>query len=94
MPLLHILLILVTSDFAICEYAEFQEYPCVIFADSLYYAFWADMRYPVSIYGARVRPDGTVLDTIGRLLFHGNTTFGARAAYDGQNALAVFRDSC
>lgn len=94
MSLLQILLILVTSDFAICEYPEFQQYPSVIFADSLYYAFWSDLRYPVSIYGARVQPSGVVLDTAGRFLYHGNTTFGARAASDGQTFLAVFRDSC
>lgn len=91
---LHMIFILVTSDFAICEYPEFQQDPSVIFADSMFYAFWSDLRFPVSIYGARVRPDGVVLDTTGRFLYHGNTTFGARAAFDGQNFLAVFRDSC
>ena len=94
MSLLYILLFLVSSDFPICEYPEFQEFPCVIYTDSLYCAFWSDMRIPVSIYGARIQPNGVVLDTTGRFLFHGNTTFGARAAYDGQNMLVVFRDSC
>ena len=94
MSLLQILLILVTSDFAICEYPEFQQYPSVVCADSMYYVFWSDLRYPVSIYGARVQPNSVVLDTAGRFLYHGNTTFGARVASDGQNFLAVFRDSC
>jgi hypothetical protein len=85
---------LLTSDFPICEYPEFQNYPCVLFADSIYYTFWSDHRLPVSIFAGRVRPDGTVMDSNGVFLYHGNTTHGCRAAFDGQNLLAVFRDSC
>jgi hypothetical protein len=85
---------LLTNDFPICEDPAFQYNPSVIFADDIYYAFWSDCRYPVSIFAARVRPEGTILDTNGVLLFHSNTIHGARVAFDGQNFLAVFRDSC
>lgn len=91
---LGLAVLIIGSDFPICEYPEFQQYPCVVSGDSLYYTFWSDLRYAVSIFGARVRPDGTILDEDGRFLYHGNTTHGVRAAYDGQNFLAVFRDSC
>jgi hypothetical protein len=86
--------VLIAGDFPICEYPNFQYHPCVVFSDSTYYTFWSDFRYPASIFGARVRPDGTVLDTNGVFLYHGNATHGARAACDGQNFLVVFRDSC
>ncbi len=92
--MVHIICTLVCSDFPICDYPEFQYHPCVVFGESAYYTFWSDLRYPASIFGARIRPDGAVLDTNGVFLYHGNTTHGARAAYDGQNFLAVFRDSC
>ena len=90
----QLLLILLTSDFPICEQSEFQYYPSVVYVESTYYAFWSDLRYAASIFAARVRPDGAVLDTNGRFLYHGTTTHGVRAAFDGQNLLAVFRDSC
>ena len=91
---LNLLFLLVTNDFAICDDPEFQYHPSIIFAEDTYYAFWSDCRYPASIFAARVLPEGTVLDTNGVLLFHGNTIHGARVAFDGQNFLAVFRDSC
>jgi hypothetical protein len=91
---LNLLFMLLASDFPICEEPAFQYHPSIIFAESTYYAFWSDCRYPVSIFAARVQPDGTILDTNGVLLCHGNTIHGARVAFDGQNFLAVFRDSC
>jgi len=94
MVLLQLVILLVGSDFPICDHPEFQQFPCVVFGESLYYTFWSDLRSAASIFASRVRPDGTVLDANGRLLYHGNATHGARAAFDGQNFLAVFRDSC
>ena len=91
---LSFLCMLLTGDFPICEYPEFQYHPCVVFAESLYYTFWSDLRYPVSIFAGRVRPDGSIMDSNGVFLYHGNATHGARAAFDGQNFLTVFRDSC
>jgi len=92
--ILSLCVMLIAGDFPICDHEAFQYNPSVIFVDSIYYVFWSDLRYPASIFAARVTPDGVVIDTSGRFLFHGNPTFGARVAYDGQNFLAVFRDSC
>lgn len=96
MIIVQFALLLVGNDFPVCDNVGFQQYPCVVFGESLYYAFWSDLRSGsgASIYAARVTTDGTVLDGGGRFLYHGNTTQGPRAAFDGQNFLAVFRDSC
>ena len=88
------LCVLLASDFPICQVPEFQYHPGVVFGDSLYYVFWSDLRYDGSIFAARVNPEGAVLDTCGVCLYQGNTIYGARAAFDGENFLAVFRDSC
>ncbi|HIE06402.1 MAG TPA: hypothetical protein EYP58_06335 [bacterium (Candidatus Stahlbacteria)] len=91
-----ILLLLYLADFVICDKPTYQVCPNTIFADSIYYVFWSDLGYPdpPSIYASRVRTDGSVIDSVGRILYQGNPTFGARVAFDGQNFLAVFRDSC
>ncbi|MCK4755993.1 hypothetical protein KAS56_03570 [candidate division WOR-3 bacterium] len=94
MEILKLCLIFVCSDFPICDHEDFQYNPSVIFVDSLYYVFWSDFRYSASIYAARVKPDGTVIDTSGQFLYHGYPISGARVAYDNQNFLAVFRDGC
>ena len=90
----HLLVILLAADFPICQHAEFQYYPCAVFAESTYYVFWSDLTFGGSIYAARVHQDGTVLDSDGRFLYQGVTTHGVNAACDGENFLAVFRDSC
>lgn len=90
----HFMCMLLASDFPICDHPAFQYRPSVIFADSIYYTFWSDLRYSVSIFAARVTPSGNVIDSIGKFLYHGNPIFGARVAFDGANFLAVFRDSC
>jgi hypothetical protein len=90
----YILPFLLAADFPVCQHTPFQYYPSVVFAESTYYAFWSDLTFGGSIFSARVQPDGTVLDTDGRFLYHGVTTHGVKAAFDGENFLAVFRDSC
>lgn len=96
MILVQLVLLIIGTDFPVCDHLGFQQYPCVVFGEGLYYAFWSDLRSGsgASIYATRITADGTVLDGDGRLLFHGNTTQGPRAEFDGQNFLAVFRDSC
>ena len=91
---IQVLYMLIASDFPICEVPAFQYHPGVVFGESLYYVFWSDLRYDGSIFAGRVSPQGAVLDTNGILLYQGNTIYGARAAFDGTNLLAVFRDSC
>ena len=92
---LQIIILLLTSDFPICDHPAFQNHPSVVFGDSMYYVFYSDLRYPdACIFVTRVTPNGIVLDSAGQLLYQGNTTVGARAAFDGQNLLTVFRDGC
>lgn len=90
----HLLLVVLAADFPICQHSEFQYYPSVIFAENKYFAFWSDLTFGGSIFAARVMPDGTVLDADGRFLYQGITTHGVKVACDGDNFLAVFRDSC
>lgn len=94
MMAIQLLYMLIASDFPICQVPAFQYHPGVVFGDSLFYVFWSDLRYDGSIFAARVSPEGTILDTTGVLLYQGNTIHGVRAAYDGNNFIAVFRDSC
>ncbi|KPK63751.1 hypothetical protein AMJ83_06060 [candidate division WOR_3 bacterium SM23_42] len=92
---LQITIALLASDFPVCNHPAFQNYPNVIFSDSMYYVFYSDLRYPdACIFASRVTPNGVILDSVGRLIYQSNTSFGARAASDGQNLLAVFRDGC
>jgi hypothetical protein len=94
MFILNICLLLINSDFIICGHEEQQFQPSVIYVDSLYYVFWSDYRQAMSIYGARVRPDGTVIDTQGVFFYQGYSVYGLRTAYDDQNIFFVFRYGC
>lgn len=91
--------IVVGADFPICTATDVQEYPCAIFADNQYYAFWIDERYfniegTHCVFGARISTNGTVIDPDGKLLFERQAGFATDVAYDGTNFLVVFRDSC
>ena len=94
MFLLSLCLVFINADFTICGHSESQFQPSVIFVDSLYYVFWSDFRQSMSIYGARVKPDGTVIDSTGVFFYQGYSAYGIRTAYDGQNLLFVFRYGC
>jgi hypothetical protein len=85
---------LLSADFAICDQPEGQYQPCVVYADSLYYVFWSDHRNSMTICGARVAQDGTVIDTSGHFLYYASTLRDIRAAADSTNLLIVFRYGC
>jgi hypothetical protein len=90
---------IINADFPICTADDVQQYPCAVFANNQYYAFWIDDRYHVAdsthaVFGARVGTDGTVVDPDGKLLFQREAGYTTSAAYDGTNLLVVFRDSC
>ncbi len=92
-------LIVPCADFPICTAADVQAYPCAVYANNQYYAFWIDDRYFFSesthaVFGARINPNGTVIDPDGKLLFERQVGFATSAAYDGTNFLVVVRDSC
>lgn len=94
MLILNICLMLINSDFIICGHENQQYQPSVIYSDSLFYVFWSDFRQDMSIYGARVTQDGTVLDTNGIFFYQGYSVYGIRTACDGQDLLFVFRYGC
>jgi hypothetical protein len=80
---------------AICTAVDSQKIPFVAFDGSSYLVVWEDKRSGSSfdIYGARVSPDGTVLDPTGIAISAANR--GQRspsAAFDGTNYLVVWSD--
>jgi hypothetical protein len=56
-----------SPSFTICGAEHEQACPCIAFGDGNYFVAWLDWRNTptVSVYGARVAPDGTVLDPNG-----------------------------
>lgn len=90
-----VLLLLVNSDFTICNAAANQTEPAAYFANGQYYVFWTDLRaLPVyNLYGARISATGTVIDPNGKQIF-GDSVGYAQAAYDGANFLVVWREGC
>ncbi len=90
---------LLNVDFAICTEPDYQLEPTPIYANDQYYVFWPDYRfgamsYQFILYGARITPDGTVLDPGGKWLFADTVKAKAEAAFDGTNIMAVFRNGC
>ncbi len=91
--------LLIGADFPICAYTQHQYYSTAFYGNDQYYVFWRDYRYyyvdtTISIFGARVTTDGTVLDPDGKLFFSDQVGSGAEIAYDGTNFLGVFRNGC
>lgn len=96
---LPFIILLFSSDFPICEAADNQFYPVVTFALDHFYVFWEDRRLVQTdtlycVYGARVTTDGTVLDPDGKLIFANQVHYDIDAAFDGENFLIAFEDSC
>ncbi len=90
---------LVQADFPICTASLNQYFPKVIFENSQFYTFWRDSRSYSSdslhgIFGARVTESGTVIDPDGKMQFKRQADTECAVAYDGNNLLVVFRDSC
>ena len=69
------------------------EAPAVAFGDEHYLVAWTDWEtgYSQDILGARVSPDGSVLDPQGVLIARSeNDDSGQRVAFDGSNYLVVW----
>lgn len=87
--------ILDQSAIPISQYASEQSDPSVAWNGTEYLVVWTDRRSGVGhIYGARVRPDGQVIDKQGILI---SGTFGSQAypkvASDGRGWQIVWQDS-
>ena len=91
-----LLLALVGADFPISTAPNYTGYPAVEFAEGNYCVFWVDQRQRpnMSIYGARVTPDGTVLDPDGVELYTDSAGYRCNVAFDGTNFLVVTRNYC
>jgi hypothetical protein len=97
--ILALSLVVPCADFPICTASDVQAYPCAIYANNQYYAFWIDDRYysaesTHAVFGGRISTDGTVIDPDGKMLFKRQVGYATDVAYDGTNFLVVFRDSC
>jgi hypothetical protein len=86
--------LLLCNDFAIIDHPEHQLQPAVAFMDSLYYVFFSDFRQAMSVYGCRMKQDGTLLDSSGNFFYQGYSTYDIDVCHDGQNIFFVFRYGC
>jgi hypothetical protein len=89
--------VLDTAGFMISTRPNSQTRPAVAFDGTNFLAVWTDKRRPdlqPSLYGERVAPDGTVLDTAPFVISegHGSQTC-ARVAFGGSYYLVVWQDS-
>jgi hypothetical protein len=62
-----------------------QSWPDVVYDGTNYLVVWSDYRYPAGVFGARVTPDGEVLDPNGFRIASGDTSFPRVARGDGQS---------
>jgi hypothetical protein len=90
---------LLGADFPICTAQEYQSFPVVEYASGMFYVFWLDHRqYPLkqlyAIYGARVTPDGHVIDPDGKLVYCDSASGQFDVAFDGSNFLVTCRNGC
>jgi len=83
------------SGFVISQAANGQGFPGLAFDGANFLAVWHDRRggSDCDIYGARVTPHGTVLDSAGIVIAQAaNDQGNPRAVFDGANFLVVWGD--
>lgn len=92
------ILFIIRSDFPICDTIQHQTSPDLLCVNDTFFIFWNDMRYysdsnqVYAVFGARVLPDGTILDPDSKEIYC-DTAYGKPdAAYDGNNLLVVLRE--
>ncbi|MEO0067797.1 MAG: hypothetical protein ABIK23_01530 [candidate division WOR-3 bacterium] len=87
--------VLDSAGIPISTAANFQGYPAVAFSGTNYFVAWHDNRRGTwsDVYGARVAPDGTVLDPSGiSISAAANTQAHPAVAFDGTNFMVVWHD--
>jgi hypothetical protein len=84
--------VLDTAGLPVCTASENQFFPAVAFNGSGYFVVWEDFRNGTwDIYGARISPQGEVLDPEGKLIWKTpNYEVRADIAWDGNNYLVVW----
>ena len=94
--IIHIILVLISADFAISTAPNFTGYPSLCYANNQFYVFWIDQRTlpNMSIFGARVTKQGVVADTSGIEIYTDSASYDCNVAYDGTNFLVVTRNHC
>jgi hypothetical protein len=83
------------DGFIIAQAASDQYFPAAGFDGSNFFVAWADLRGGTGydIYGARVTPQGAVLDTAGFLLFQAVANqYDPAIGFDGANFLLAWED--
>jgi len=87
--------VLDSAGIAVTRAANDQGYPAVVFDGANFLVAWCDYRggSQSDIYGARVTPQGTVLDSAGLAISRAacDQDFPA-LAFDGENSIVVWRD--
>lgn len=97
--MLSLLLCLVGAPFPVSIAETDQSLPVPAFANGQYYVFWEDHRFlsedtTYAVFGARVSPQGMVLDPDGKLLYRWQARYDLSVATDGSELLVAFEDSC
>jgi hypothetical protein len=83
------------QGFVISQAAGYQQTPALGFDGANFLVVWIDQRYSgdYDIYGARVTPAGTVLDSAGiAVSTAANMQVSSAVAFDGANFLVVWQD--
>ena len=84
------------AGFVISQAPYDQLYPALVFDGTNFLVVWQDFRrgYAFDIYGARVTPQGTVLDPAGiKISGEANEQSYPAVAFDGANFLVVWQDN-
>lgn len=97
--MLSLLMFIVGAEFPISAASSNQSLPVATFANGRYYVFWEDHRFlaedtTYAVFGARVTPEGTVLDPEGRLVYRWQARYDLSVATDGSDLVVAFEDSC
>lgn len=81
------------NSFTISNAANVQNFPDIAFGSGLYAAVWSDERYGMyRIFGARITPDGTVLDPNGIVLGPSSSSYQytPSVVHNGTNFFTVW----
>lgn len=88
--------VLDSSGIAISTHPDYQGYPSASSDGANYFVIWVDIRGSMTwnIYGARVDPEGAVVDTAGLpLCLDGSQQFGLAIGFGGPSWLITWHDS-